>query len=193
MKKIGDIIKPFVSIIFGALLFLIYLNYLSVTGWPLAIGILGVILAAYYLTVGILGIVLGNKLDKGVKKILDLISIVLFPTFMFVIFLMNAINYAKEGLLLPTGWVISVISMIGAIFMVVAFVLAALLNIKFVTRLAFLFAAIFVLALLLNVLFSVEGAPIVLGNINIIGVVTYGVYVYMLFNSFAEMKVEQAQ
>ena len=193
MKKIGDIIKPFVSIIFGALLFLIYLNYLSVTGWPLAIGILGVILAAYYLTVGIIGIVLGNKLDKGVKKILDLISIVLFPTFMFVIFLMNAINYAKEGLLLPTGWVISVISMIGAIFMVVAFVLAALLNIKFVTRLAFLFAAIFVLALLLNVLFSVEGAPIVLGNINIIGVVTYGVYVYMLFNSFAEMKVEQAQ
>ena len=193
MKKIGDIIKPFVSIIFGALLFLIYLNYLSLQGSGLALGIMGVILAAYYLTIGIIGIVLGNKFDKGVKKIFDLVSIVLFPTFMFVYFLMTTINAAKAGILLPTGWVIGITSMIGAIFMVVAYVLGTLLNIKLVTRLAFLFAAIFVLSLLLDILFSVEGLPVVLGNINVIGAVTYAVYVFMLFNSFEEMKLEQAE
>ena len=191
MKKIGELIKPFVSIIFGALLFLIYLNYLSLTGSGLALGIIGVVLATYYLAVGILGIVLGEKFNKGVKKILDLISIVLFPAFMFVYFLLTTINAAQANILLPTGWVIAITSMAGSILMVVAYLLAALLNNKVLTRLGFLFSAIFVLALLLDVLFSTEGLPIVLGNINIIGVVTYAVYIFMLFNSLKpEGKIE---
>ena len=186
MKKIGDIIKPFISIIFGALLFLVYLNYLSTGGTTLAIGIIGVILAAYYLAVGIVGTVLGEKMPGGVRDILDLVSIVLFPTFMFVVFLIRTINVAQAGELLPTGWVIAITSMTGALLMVVVYLLAKLLDIKLLTRFAFMFSAIFILALLLDVTFNSTGAPIVLGSINIIGLVIYLVYTYMLFNSFAK-------
>ena len=186
MKKIGDIIKPFISIIFGALLFLVYLNYLSTGGTTLAIGIIGVILAAYYLAVGIVATVLGDKMPGGVRDILDLVSIVLFPTFMFVVFLIRTINVAQANALLPTGWVISITSMTGALLMVVAYLLAKLLNIKLLTRFAFMFSAIFILALLLDIIFDSTGLPIVLGNINIIGLVIYLVYTYMLFNSFAK-------
>ena len=40
MKKIGDFLKPNMFIIFGALLLLYFLNYLSLNGASLAIGIL---------------------------------------------------------------------------------------------------------------------------------------------------------
>ena len=193
MKKIGIIIKPFISIIFGALLFLVCLNYLSLKDTALAIGIVGVVLAAYYLAVGIIGIILGDKLGKQLKKILDLISIVLFPAFMFTIFLIATINGAKAEALLPTGWVIYITSMTGAILMVVAYVLAAFLDNKLIARLGFLFSAIFVLALLLDVLFSAQGLPVVLGEIDVIKVVTYLVYTFMLFNSFEKQEDKLAE
>ena len=185
MKKIGELIKPFISIIFGALLFLVYLNYLSLSGSGLAIGIIGVTISVYYLAIGILGIVLGDKFSKPVKRIFDLVSAVLFPTFMFVVFLLVLINAAQAGALLPTGWVIAIASIAGALLMVVAYLLAFFIKNKVFARLAFLFAAIFVLALLLDILF-VNGAPIVLGNISILNTVIYLVYTFMLFNSFSK-------
>ena len=61
MKKLQDIIRPFLAIILGALLFLVYLNYLQLQGATLAVGIIAVIFSAFYVALGILNIVLGNK------------------------------------------------------------------------------------------------------------------------------------
>ena len=49
MKRLYDTIQPFMAIIFGALLLLVYLNYLdNENGYFLALGILGVIMASYF-------------------------------------------------------------------------------------------------------------------------------------------------
>ena len=187
MKKIGEFIKPFIAIIIGALLFLVYLNYLSFRGATLAIGIIGVAVSVYYLAIGILGVVLGDKFSKPVKRIFDLVSVILFPTFMFVVFLIVFIIAVQGSALLPTGWVIAIASIVGALLMVVAYLLAFFIKNKVLARLSFLFSAIFVLALLLDILF-VNGAPIVLGNISILNTVIYLVYTFMLFNSFPKVE-----
>ena len=49
MKKIKELVKPFIFIIFGALLFLYYFNGLSGEGAGLAISIIAIVLAAYFL------------------------------------------------------------------------------------------------------------------------------------------------
>ena len=82
MKKISEIIKPFLSIIFGALLLLIYVNWLSSDdSGTLFLGIFGVILSVYYLTYGIMDIIIGDKLPK---KIFNIFTISLYPIFMFI-------------------------------------------------------------------------------------------------------------
>ena len=69
MKKITELIKPFMAIIFGVLLLLTYLNLLSSEeGKTLAIGICAVVISAYYFFIGIFGI-LGPKLRGVAKKI----------------------------------------------------------------------------------------------------------------------------
>ena len=181
MKKISELLKPYLSIILGALLLLVYLNWLSQQEWVLALGIIAVVMAAYYLAVGVVGIVLGDKLPKGLKLALDITSICFFPVFMFVYFLLLTINgHQAMG---PTGWVIAIISMAASISLPCAYACSKFVKAPLLGKLCFLFAAIFVLALLLNVLFDFIGDPIVLGNINIISVVIYFVYGYMLMNS----------
>ena len=189
MKKISELIRPFVCVIFGALLLLFYLNWLSGQGVQLGIGITAVAMAAYYLTVGVLGIALGDKLSGGARRILDIISISLFPLFMFVYFLVVTINAAQA--MGPTGWVIAILSMIGALTFSIVYIVASLINVKWLTRLCMLFGSVFVLVLLTNVLFDVVGNPIVLGNINIIGLVIYLVYTYMLINALFANKPEE--
>lgn len=183
MKKIREILKPFIAIIFGALILLFYLNWLSGSGATLALGIIAIIMASYYLAAGILGLVLGDKLPKGLRKAFDIISISFFPTFMFVYFLMVTIN--GRDALGPNGWVIAILSMIACIAFVTAFIISSFVKNAIMKRFALLFAAIFVLALLLNLLFDSLGNPIVLGNFNIIACVIYVLYTNMLFSSLS--------
>ena len=181
MKKISELLKPYLSIILGALLLLVYLNWLSYQEWALALGIIAVVMAAYYIAAGIIGIVLGEKLPKGLKLALDITSICFFPVFMFVYFLLLTIN--GHDALGPTGWAIIIISMVASLALPCAYAVSKFVKNGLLGKLCFLFAAVFILALLLNVLFAFNGDPIVLGNINIISVVIYFVYGYMLMNS----------
>ena len=104
MKKIGDFLKPNILVIFGALLLLYFLNYLSLNGAGLAIGIIAVVLSAYYLVVGILGILIGNKFSPQLKKIFEVLSVSLFGAFMFTYFLLTTITGAQiNGLMGPTA------------------------------------------------------------------------------------------
>ena len=113
MKKIGDFLKPNMFIIFGALLLLYFLNYLSLNGASLAIGIFAVILSTYYLVVGILGILIGNKFSLQLKKIFEVLSVSLFGAFMFIYFLLTTINGAQiNGLMGPTAWIVQILSIL---------------------------------------------------------------------------------
>ena len=186
MKRIGDFLKPNILIIFGALLLLYFLNYLSLNGTGLAIGIFAVVLSAYYLAIGILGIFVGNKFSPQLKKIFEVISVSLFGIFMFVFFLLTTINGAKiDGLMGPTAWTIQILSMVAALAMVIIYILARLTNKDVLMRFAFLFSAIFVLALLLNILFDISGASTVLGNVDILLVAIYAIFTFYLFNTLS--------
>lgn len=186
MKKVGLLIKPYLCIIFGALLFLIYLNLLAGEGSALALGIVGVVLSAIYLGIGIVEVLLGDKLNKTAKLVFDVCVISLFPLFMFVNYILTVINMADlEGGVGPTAWTIAVISMAGSLAFAVIFPIAKFVKSKLLTRISFLFGAIFTLVLLLDILFDAGGAPTVLGNVSIIVLVLYAIYTAMLFNSFA--------
>ena len=184
MKKIGDFLKPNILIIFGALLLLYFLNYLSLNGAGLAIGIFAVVISAYYLAIGILGILMGNKFSPQLKKIFEVISVSLFGIFMFVFFLLSTINGAKiDGLMGPTAWTIEILSMVAALAMVIVYVIARFANKDVMMRFAVLFAAIFALALLLNILFDISGNSRVLGNVDILLVAIYVIFTIYLFDT----------
>lgn len=194
MKKIGDFLKPNILVIFGALLLLYFLNYLSLNGAGLAIGIIAVVLSAYYLVVGILGILIGNKFSPQLKKIFEVLSVSLFGAFMFTYFLLTTINGAQiDGLMGPTAWTIQILSMAAALGLVVVYTIARLVNKDALMRFAYLFSAIFALALLLNILFDISGDSKVLGNVDILLVAIYVIFTFYLFSTLtnkAESKEE---
>ena len=193
MKRFAEFIKPFVSIILGALLFLYFLNWLSLKEGALAIGIIATVLAVYYLTVGILGVLLGEKMPNKLRKSFDIASIVSFPIFMFTYFLIMVIANVKA--MGPTGWVIAILSMVVSISLGCIYLVSKLVNNKLLTRFSYLFAVVFTLVLLVDIVFDQIGNPIVLGNIDIIRVAIYAVYTYMLFislkNNNGEEKVSE--
>lgn len=189
MKRISDLLKPFLSVIFGALLFLCHFNWLSANGGYLALGIVAVVLAVYFVVVGLLGSALGDKFPTKTKELLNGIGVGVYPLFLGVYFLVYLIMCAKyEVAIGPMGWTIAIYSIAASIGLGVLFLLAFLTKKHFFIRISFLFSCLFVLVLLLDVLLT-NGNPATLGSIVVLFVVLYGVYSAMLFN---ELKVLQA-
>lgn len=188
MKKIKELLKPFIFIIFGALLFLCYFNGLSSEGAGLAISIIAIVLAAYFLVVGILSVVLGDKLGKA-KGLLNLIGVATYPLFFFVVELITLINLADvEGFLGPTGWTISILTLAASLGLGALLFVSYFVRSKELHRMTFLFGAIFVLALLLDILLALDGSPAALGDVVILQVVLYGAYVSMMFDALSSLK-----
>lgn len=182
MKKLTDYLKPNILIIFGALLFIYYLNWLSYGGALLGIGISAIIISAYYLTAGILLVLIGDKLLPKAHKIFNLISVVLFAIFMFVYFLIVTVNAAS--LMGPTAWIIKILSMAASLALIIIYIVSKFSSESNVIRFAQLVSLVFVLALLLDVLFNLDGEAKVLGSIDVLTVVIYGIYSFYLFSSF---------
>ena len=194
MKKLTDFLKPNILIILGALLFLYYMNWLSNQGAGLAIGIVAVICAIYYIAIGVLEIIVGNKFSPQLKKIFELISVSLFAIFMFLFFLLSAVQGAKiENYMGPTAWIIAILSMVASLALVAIYAISKFVEKPIMVRFAMLFSAIFALALLLNVLFNGRGNPVVLGNIDVILTVIYVVFLFYLFNSFHKEEVQEKE
>ena len=188
MKKIKELLKPFIFIIFGALLFLCYFNGLGGEGAGLAISIIAIILAAYFLTVGILSVVLGEKLGKT-KGLLNLSGVATVPLFLGVIELITLINLAEiDGYLGPTGWTISILTIAAAFGLGGLLFVSYFVRSKGLHRVTFLFGAIFVLALLLDILLLADGSAATIGQVVILQVVLYGCYVSMLFEVLSSLK-----
>ena len=187
MKKLTDIIKPVISIIFGVILFLVYMNWLqSDAGSVIALGVIAIVLACFYVASGILAILLGEKMPDVLKKVFDIIAISAYAIFVFV-YTIILITWNADGMG-PTAWFIAIFTLSAAIAFAGIYIVAKCVKAKILSRLALLFAAIFVLALLLNVLFGTDGNPTVLGNISVIQVFLYGLYAYMAFSA---LKVEE--
>ena len=194
MKKFTDFLKPNILIIFGALLFLYYMNWLSNQGAGLAIGIVAVICAIYYIAIGVLEIIVGNKFSPQLKKIFELISVSLFAIFMFLFFLLSAAQGAKiENYMGPTAWIIAILSMVASLALAAIYAISKFVEKPIMVRFAMLFSAIFALALLLNVLFNGRGNPVVLGNIDVILTVIYVAFLFYLFNSFHKEEVQEKE
>ena len=191
MKKITDYLEQNILIIFGALLFIYYLNYLAYGGAALALGISAIIISAYYLTVGILLVLIGNKLSPKAKKMFNLLSVSLFAVFMFIKFLLLTINAASA--MGPTAWTIKILSMAASLALIVIFIVSKFSAESFVYRLAHLFSLIFVLVLLLDILFDLGGNSKTLGDIDVLLVVIYGFYSFYLFASFEKTEVISAK
>ena len=124
-------------------------------------------------------------MSSGLKKVFDILTVCLFPLLMFVIYLITTINgYRIFG---PTGWVIIVISMVSSLALALFAFVAQFAQSDEINKINRLFAIIFVLALLLNVLFTQAGDSIVLGNLDIIVVVIYALYVDIMFASLSPL------
>lgn len=180
MKKITDYIKPNILIIFGALLLIINLDALSAKGASLALGIVAIIMAAYYLVVGILMVLMGNKFSSSTQKLFETISISFFALYMFVNFLLTTIG----GGFGVTGWVINILSMISSLALVIVYIMYKYADAQNLIRFVSLFALIFVLALLLDVLIVAGGT---LGGINVFLVAIYAAYSFYLFSSIGKI------
>ncbi len=188
MKKIQELIKPVLMIIFGALILLFYMNFINSNypGGYIALGIIGVVFAAYYLTIGILNLLIGKKLGK----VFDILNIDLFAVLMFTQFLIITIYGADN--MGPTGWVIKILSMIAALTLAAFFVIFKLVNVPVVKRLTMLFAGIFALAMLLDILFDDRGFGEVLGNINMISLAIYVIFASILFSNVVKEDAPKA-
>ena len=179
MKKIQELIKPVLMIIFGALLLLFYMNFINQDAQPgySALGIIGVIIAAYYLTIGILNLIIGKKLGK----IFDILNIDLFAVLMFTQFLIIVIYFADN--MGATAWVIKILSMIAALTLAAFYTVSKLVNVPVIKRFTLLFAGVFALAMLLDILFDDRGFGEVLGNINMISLAIYAIFASILFSN----------
>lgn len=190
MKRLHEIIRPFLAIILGALLLLMYLNSLQGEGEVLAIGIIAMVLAAFYIGVGVVGLTLNNRLLGTAKKVFEVGAVIALPLFEFVYFLLVTVMLAEN--LGPNGWFLAILKMIASLAFAVVFLVAGLVKNRHLNKLALLLASVFILALLLEVLFDVVGNAVGLGNIVVVEVVVYFLYGNILFNSLPSIKGEPA-
>ena len=194
MKKIQDLVKPFLCILLGALVLFYYLNDLSLQGNWLAVGIIAVVIACLYLCIGILNVTLGDKLPAGFRKVLSIAAIVMFPLFTGISFLLYVIDLAQiEGALGPNGWVVNLTCIIAAFSFVVLYIIQELAKSSAIRRISLLFASIFALTLVVDALFTLAGDPITLGQIDIVYLLIDIIYVYMLFDACNAMRKQVAK
>lgn len=191
MKKIQEVAKPFLSIIFGALLLLTYLNWLSLNGGALVIGIFALLMSLYYLGAGITEAVMGEKLPLKAKKVFDIINVSLFSTFAFIFYFIYIINLS--GRMGPTGWIVALAALLLSLTLAVFSIITRLVSNPVIKRLDVLFSALFMAALVLTLLFDSAGNPITLGSIDVISIVIYALFGMMLLESLTNKEVKPVE
>lgn len=191
MKKIQEVAKPFLSIVFGALLLLTYLNWLSLGGGALVIGIIALLMSLYYLGAGITEAVAGEKLSPKVKKVFDIINISLFSAFASIYYLLYITNLSDR--MGPTGWIVALAALLLSLALAVFSIVARLVPIVIFRRLDVLFSALFMAALVLTLLFDSVGNPITLGSIDVISLVIYALFGVMLLESLTNKEAEPVE
>ena len=187
MKKVSELLKPYLEIIFGALLFLFHFNWLAYGGAYLALGIIAVVLSVYFVVVGVLSVALGDHFPKKVKNVLTVVGAGVYALFLGTYFLIGLIYSAKAANesdwatpLGPNGWTIAIVSIAASYALAVLLILAFFLKKSALSRITMMFGAIFVLALLVDILL-VNGNAAPLGEIIVLQVILYATFVGILF------------
>ena len=184
MNKVIELIKPYLSIVFGFLLFLYYFNYLQYSGILLAIGIIAVFISLYYLVHGILNLFLNDKI-KGGKDILNLVSLSLFPLFIFFHLIVLIVN--NSNIFGPTSWVIVIFGLLTSLAFPIFAIIAHFVKNKTLSKLSYLFNFLFFLGLLLSIFFNMSGNAIRLGDLDFI----YTLIILCFFFLSVEVLVEK--
>ena len=191
MKKIQVVAKPFLSIVFGALLLLTYLNWLSLDGGALVIGIFALLMSLYYLGAGITEAVAGDKLPQKAKKVFDIINISLFSAFASIYYLLYITNLSDQ--MGPTGWIVVLAALLLSLVLAIFSIIARLVSNPVLKRLDVLFSALFMAALVLTLLFDSAGNPIKLGSIDVISLVIYALFGMMLLESLTNKDTKSVE
>ena len=184
MNKIIELIKPYLSIVFGFLLFLYYFNYLQYSGILLAIGIIAVFISLYYLVHGIFNFFLDDKMKNG-KDILNLVSLSLFPLFYFFYLIVVIVN--NSNIFGPTSWVIVIFGLLTSLAFPAFAIIAHFVKNKTLSKLSYLFNFLFFLGLLLSIFFNMSGNAIRLGDLDFI----YTLIILCFFFLSVEVLVEK--
>ena len=189
MKKVVDLFKPFLALVLGILMFLFYLNYYVKSGVPgtiLAIGIVGLVIACWFVFVGIFGIA-WPRMPVGLKKAFDIVSIVSFATFIFVELLIEVIqSYAVMG---ASSWIVYILAMVAALGLSIVYIISRFVKGEAMARVASIFGMVFVLALISKILFPAgKGEPVTLEDIRVVPVLIYLAYCSLLLKSLAKEK-----
>ncbi len=188
MKKIQKVAKPFLSIVFGALLLLTYLNWLSSGGGALVIGVIALLMSLYYLGAGITEAVAGDKLPQKAKKVFDILNISLFSAFASIYYLLYITNLSDR--MGPTGWIVVLAALLLSLALAVFSIIARLVSNPVLKRLDVLFSALFMAALVLTLLFDSAGNPVTLGSIDVISLVIYALFGVMLLESLTSKETK---
>ena len=181
MKKLQEVVKPFISLILGGLIILYYLNWLQLNGAGLVIGIVALIVGAYYLCAGIIPVIAKDKVDNSLIKLFDLISVLALPVYMA---LYHALVIIFRGQNIgPNGWIISIFSLAISLGFVIIYLLNEFNKNTNFSKYIQLLSMGLALDLLLLILFDGAGNPIVLGQLDIIQVVIDLLYLGIMFGS----------
>ena len=191
MKKIQKVAKPFLSIVFGALLLLTYLNWLSSGGGALVIGVIALLISLYYLGAGITEAVAGDKLPQKAKKVFDILNISLFSAFASIYYLLYITNLSDQ--MGPTGWIVVLAALLLSLALAIFSIIARLVSNPVLKRLDVLFSALFMAALVLTLLFDSAGNPIKLGSIDVISLVIYALFGMMLLESLTNKDTKSVE
>ena len=191
MKKIQKVAKPFLSIVFGALLLLTYLNWLSSGGGALVIGVIALLMSLYYLGAGITEAVAGDKLPQKAKKVFDILNISLFSAFASIYYLLYITNLSDQ--MGPTGWIVVLAALLLSLALAIFSIIARLVSNPVLKRLDVLFSALFMAALVLTLLFDSAGNPIKLGSIDVISLVIYALFGMMLLESLTNKDTKSVE
>lgn len=181
-KKLSDYFKTNILVILGALLLIKYWDFLSFKGLYIALGIIALVLATYYIVLGIVIAVMGSKFSAQPLKVCEMLSVSLFALFIFLSFLFMTIDMAE--LMRVSNWVINILSMVVSLVFAISYIAYKLASKSNIIRFVSLFALLFILALLLDIIFNAGG---ILGNIDVFLVAIYLSYSFYLF-SFLEKK-----
>ena len=197
MKKAFCFLKSNILLIIGALLFLLFLNYLVVGGATLAIGIIGILTAAYYITIGLLGIFIGDKLNALTRKIFEIVAVCLFAFLMFMTSIVSLVSMIQRSTdpqfpttFGPTGWFVEIFALLTSLALLGFYPFVRLFKAPALKKLGYLFAALFALGLLLNMLFDAQGFAINLGNIPFVYLALDLLFLFYLFETLGEAKEE---
>ena len=202
MKKIIDLIKPFLSIVFGALVILLFLNDISEGDTKTTRAIFALLVGGYIIGVGLIKFLMGKQLDAKLSRILDATSIATYAGLFFVIIITYMIDYAAEDMMLgrpgygANGWIIAIYSLLAAAGFASVFLAATFVRNEVLNKVSNLLGLLFLLALVLNVTFTVNrGDPINLGAISVLTVVVHVLfgYIYLAFAATEEVPARRSR